>query len=128
MARLTWDWESHEKLQQDSKFKDFEYQVSRMDICHYAFPKNLDLLLKSIGRMKPVEEKQFEGCGSYNTGLKAFLKKELLDLNDSLKSLQTNNDLTKNDLIKTWLVACLAKTIKENIKLSIPIHVSSSPS
>jgi hypothetical protein len=124
LARLTWNWESHEKLQQGGIFKGIENQASRMDICHYAFPKNLNLLLTSIGQMNPVEEKQFEGCGSYNFGIKAFLKKEFLDLNDSLKSLQINNDLNRNDLIKTWLVACLAKTIKENIKLSIPIRVS----
>lgn len=121
LARLTWDWKSYEKLQHGGKFKDIEFQACRMDICHYAFPKNLDLLLKGIGQMKAVEEKKFEGCGSYNTEIKAYLEKEFLSLNETLKSLQVNNGLNKNDLIKTWLVACLAKTIKENVNISIPI-------
>jgi len=121
LARLSWDWTSYEKLQHGGKFKDIEFQASRLDICHYAFPKNLDLLLEGIGQMKAIEEKRFEGCGSYNTEIKAYLEKEFLDLNDTLKSLQINNGLNTNDLIKTWLVACLAKTIKENINISIPI-------
>lgn len=121
LARLTWDWASYEKLQHGEKFKDIELQASRMDICHYAFPKNLDLLLKGIGQMEAVEEKKFEGCGSYNTEIKVYLEKEFLDLNDTLKSFQVNNELKKNDSIKTWLLQCLAKTIKENINISIPI-------
>ncbi|MCK5470505.1 MAG: hypothetical protein KAI99_18410 [Cyclobacteriaceae bacterium] len=120
-ARLTWDWKSYEKLQHGGELKDIEFQASRMDICHYAFPKNLDLLLKGIGQMKAVEEKRFEGCGSYNTEIKEYLEKEFLSLNNTLKSFQVNNGLNKNDLIKTWLAACLAKTIKENINISVPI-------
>lgn len=121
LARLTWDWKSHEELQHAGKFEDIELQVSRVDICHYAFPKNIDLLLEGIGQMEAVEEKRFEGCGSYNTEIKAYLEKEFLDLNDTLKPFQVNNGLNETDLIKTWLFACLAKTIKENINLSIPI-------
>jgi hypothetical protein len=121
LARLTWDWASYEKLQYGGKFKDIEFQACRMDICHYTFPKNLDLLLKGIEQMKAVEEKRFEGCGSYNTEIKAYLEKEFLDLNDTLKSYKVSNGFNKNDLIKTWLVACLDKTIKENINISIPI-------
>lgn len=121
IARLTWDWAAYEKLQQGGKYKDIESQASRMDICHYAFPKNVNLLLKGIGQMKAVKEKRFEGCGSFNTEIKAFLEKEFLELNDTLKSFEVNNGLSKNDLLKIWLILCLAKTIKENIKISIPI-------
>jgi hypothetical protein len=121
LARLTWDWKSYEKLQHAGKFKDIELQASKMDICHYAFPENLNLLIKGIGQMKAVEEREFEGCGSYNTDIKAFLEKEFLDLNDTLKSLKYKSRQNKDDLIKAWLVACLAKTIKENINISIPI-------
>jgi hypothetical protein len=123
LARLTWDWKSYEKLQQGGKFKDIEFQASRMDICHYAFPKNLNLLLSGIGQMKAVEEKTFEGCGSYNSEIGAYLEKEFLRLNNTLKSLQVNKGLGKNNLIKIWLFACLAKTIKENINISIPITI-----
>jgi len=121
LARLTWDWKFYEKLQHDGKFKDIELQAGRMDICHYAFPENLNLLLKGIGQMKAVEEREFEGCGSYNTNIKACLEKEFLDLNETLKSLKNKSGAIKNDLIKAWLVACLAKTIKENINISMPI-------
>jgi len=121
LARLTWDWKSYEKLQHGGKFKDIELQASRMDICHYAFPENLNLLIKGIGKMKAVEEREFEGCGSSNINIKACLEKEFLDLNDTLKSLKNKSRQNKNDLIKMWLVACLAKTIKENINISIPI-------
>jgi len=121
LARLTWDWKSYEKLQHGGKFNDIEFQACRMDICHYAFPRNLDLLLQGIGQMEPVKEKEFEGCGSYNTNIKAYLEREFLDLNDKIKSLKINNGSNRNNLIKAWLVACLAKTIKENINISIPI-------
>jgi len=121
LARLTWDWAAYEKLQQGGKSKELEFQACRMDICHYAFPGNLDLLLKGIGRMKAVEEAQFEGCGSYNSGIRAWLEKEFLDLNGMLISYKDYKDPDGGDLIRLWLVACLAKTIKENIKIETPI-------
>ena len=118
LARLTWDWKSYEKLQHGGELKDIELQAGKIDICHYAFPKNLNLLLEGIGQMKPVKEKEFDGCGSYNTNIKAYLEKEFLDLNDMLKSLIITSETNKNELIKVWLVACLTKTIKENVNLS----------
>ena len=38
-----------------------------------------------------------------------------------LKSLIINSETNKTDLIRVWLVACLTKTIKENVNLSKPI-------
>ena len=75
--------------------------------------------------MKALEDKRFEGCGSYNTEIKAYLEKEILNLNSILKSFQVKNELSKNDLIRTWLFLCLVKTIKENIEISIPIFLPS---
>ncbi|MFA6126597.1 MAG: hypothetical protein WC699_04775 [Bacteroidales bacterium] len=121
LARLTWDWKSYEKLQHGGELKDIELQACRMDICHYAFPKNLDLLLQGIGQMKLVKEKEFEGCGSYDNNIKAHLEKEFLDLDGMLKSLIIIGKSDRNELIKAWLIACLAKTIKEDVNLSIPI-------
>lgn len=71
--------------------------------------------------MEVDEERECEGCGTYNNEIKACLEKEFLDLNDTLKSLRNKSGQNKNDLIRAWLIACLAKTIKENIKISIPI-------
>ncbi len=115
LARLTWDWKSYEELQHGGELKDIELQACKIDICHYAFPKNLDLLLKGIGQMKAVKEKEFEGCSSYNDNIKAYLEKEFIGLNDMLRSLINTRESEKKDLVKAWLVACLTKTIKENI-------------
>jgi len=121
IARLTWDWNSYEKLLHGGEFEEIEFQACRMDICHYAFPKNLDLLLQGIGQMKPVKDKEFEGCGSFDANIKAYLEKEFLDLNNALISLKTKNGSNKKDIIRAWLIACLAKTIKESINIAIPI-------
>jgi hypothetical protein len=71
--------------------------------------------------MKPVKDKEFEGCGSFDANIKAYLEKEFLELNDALISLKTKNGSNKKDIIRAWLIACLAKTIKESINISIPI-------
>ena len=119
LARLTWDWKSYEKLQQGGEFKDIEYQASRMDICHYAFPQNLSLLLQAIGKMKPV--KKFEGCGSYDKSINTYIEKQFSILNDILLSMSEAESQDKQDLIKMRLFACLAKTLKEQTGLKEPI-------
>jgi hypothetical protein len=116
IARLTWDWKSYEELQHGGEYKDLELQVCSMDICHYAFPTNLDLLLQGIGEMKPVEK--FEGCGSFDNNIKSFIENKFSILNDMLKSLSEAGKSDKNKLTKAWLIACLAKTIKEQVNLS----------
>jgi hypothetical protein len=121
LARLVWDWKSYESLQRGGDLADLEFQASRMDICHYAFPQNLELLLQGIGQMKAVEEKRFEGCGSCNARIKAALENEFITLNKSLISFNSNNLLSRKEIVRKWLVACLAKTIKEQIKSSIPM-------
>jgi hypothetical protein len=118
-ARLIWDEKSYEELQPGKENKELELQVCRMDICHYDFPKNLDLLLQGIGEMKPVEE--FEGCGSFNSGIKKFVEKEFSILNDLLKSITSVIKPDKNEMVKAWLIACLAKTLKEQVGLTKPI-------
>jgi hypothetical protein len=121
LARLTWDWPAYEKLQQGGKFVDLEDQASRVDICHYAFPKNLDLLLEGIGQMKAVENEKWEGCGFSNATIKADLETEFLALNKLLTSYQNNPNLNKDDLMRLWLTQCLAKTIKADVKITIPM-------
>jgi len=119
IARLTWDWKSYEELQEGGEYKDLEFQVCRMDICHYAFPDNLDLLLRGIGEMKPVEE--FEGCDSFDNNIKSYIENKFSILNDMIKSITEAGKQDKNKLTKVWLIACLAKTIKEQVNLSEPI-------
>jgi len=118
IARLTYDWESYEKLQLGGEFKDLEYQTWRMDICHYAFPKLLNSLLQAIGEMKPF--KDLEGCGSFDSEIKTTIKKEFLELCCSIQNMTKADNFqiqNINDRLKVWLYACLAKTIKEQIGL-----------
>jgi hypothetical protein len=119
IARLTWEWKSYEELQHGGEYKDLEFQICRMDICHYAFPENLDLLLKGIGEMKPVEK--FEGCGSFDNNIKSYIENKFSILNDMIKSITEARKSDKNKLIKIWLLACLAKTIKEQVNLKEPV-------
>jgi hypothetical protein len=122
VARLTWDWKSYEEYQHGGEYKELEYQVCRMDICHYAFPKHLDSLLKGIGKMKPI--KNFEGCSTFSTGTKTYIDKQFSILCDYLKYNIYSNNINpgKNEQIKLWLIACLAKTLKGQVGLknSIP--------
>ena len=119
LARLTWDWKPYEELQLGGKYKELEFQICRVDICHYAFPVNLDNLLIGIGKMTLLEN--FEGCGSFNNDIQEFVKEELLKLNDMFKSLYYDNKSEGNSQIKAWLTACLIKTLKEQVELSEPL-------
>jgi len=120
VARLLWDWKSYEEYQKGGEYKELELQVSRMDICHYAFPKHLNLLLQGIGRMEPIEN--FEGCGSYNTEILTYVEEQFSVLSEYLKFNSNKNDSEKNEQIKIWLFACLAKILKEQVglKKSLP--------
>jgi hypothetical protein len=120
IARLIWNWKSYEELRHGKENKELELQVCSIDVCHYNFPKNLDLLLQRIGEMKPVEA--FEGCGSFNSDIKKFVKKEFSILDDLLKSITSVYKPDKNELVKAWLIVCLAKTLKEQVSLTKQIH------
>ncbi|MEJ2616878.1 MAG: hypothetical protein P8Z35_18130, partial [Ignavibacteriaceae bacterium] len=121
VARLTWDWKSFEEYQQEGKYKELEDQVCRMDICHYAFPEHLDFILKGIGKMEPI--KNFEGCGTFTADIEKYINEQFSILCKYLKSKNRGKmNLDKNELIRIWLSACLAKTMKEQVKLkkSVP--------
>lgn len=119
LTRLTWKWKLYEELQHGEKYKELEFQICRMDICHYAFPSNLDRLLKGIGEMKPIED--FEGCGSFDNNIQVSVEKELLALNDMFTSLYNDKKSDEKSQIKAWLSACLIKTLKEQVELSEPL-------
>jgi hypothetical protein len=120
VARLMWDWKSYEEYQQGGEHKELEFQACRMDICHYAFPKHLDLLLQAIGRMESIDN--FEGCGSFNSEIKTYVEEQFSILCDYLKSSTNKNNSEKNKQIEIWLIASLAKTLKEQVglKKSLP--------
>lgn len=133
IARLTWDWKALEKLSQKSmeeiiQEKDeggLEFQINRMDICHYAFPGNLINVIRGIGKNRPVEN--FEGCGSCNPNIKNAIYKELAAINSWLISRTGKGpeDQGRDELSRIWLFSCLAKTIKEQAGLTVAIHLPS---
>jgi hypothetical protein len=63
IARLMWDWKtleqqsqkSMEEISQEGGDRGLEYQIFRMDICHFAFPVHLINVIRGIGKMRPVE-------------------------------------------------------------------------
>ena len=69
--------------------------------------------------MKPAEN--FEGCGSYDKSIKDYIAKQFHILNEMLLSKSEVEPHDKHDLIKMWLIACLARTLKEQIGLKAPI-------
>ena len=124
IARLTYNWESYEKLQLGGQFKELEFQTCKMDICHYAFPNHLDTLIQAIGKMQ--SHKDLEGCGSYNSEIKVFITRkysEIVFLLSEISKNKVRNGQNKNDQFKMWLYLCLAKTIKEQTGItdSLPI-------
>jgi len=119
VARLMWDWKSYEEYLEGERYKELELQASRMDICHYAFPKHLELLLQGIGKMEPINN--FEGCGSFNSEIKTYVEEQFSVLCDYLKSNIKNSNSENNEQIKIWLIASLAKTLKEQVGLKTPL-------
>lgn len=115
IARLLWDWSEYEEFQQRGKYKTLEDQACRVDICHYAFPNHLDLMLQGIGSLEPIDD--FEGCGSFNAEIQIYIEKQFLTLCAFLKSNSSKYNLEANGRIKLWLSACLAKTLKEQVAL-----------
>ncbi len=112
LDRLLWNFET-ERNTLAEEFEDLIYQIDRTDICHYAFPENIKKTIGAIGELSPSPD--FEDCDSsdeehqkialqYFTHLTAWLQGEINE---------PGRTLGKKTLLKRWLVACLAKTIKE---------------
>ena len=121
LARLLWLWQPMEEYRRGDKLRDLEYQTERTDICNYAFPQNIECLIQAIGKLKPVEE--FNGCGTFNAEIRSFISGEFSKLCEWLKADELGNDLglREKEPMKVWLVACLAKTLKESVHLSYPL-------
>jgi hypothetical protein len=116
VARLRWDWESYEQLLRDNEMKDLEYQVCRIDVCHYHFPRNIDEVIRGIGKLKPV--KGFEGCGSLNQEMKKTIEKDIAQMAGSPEAASSHETPGKSEAYRKWLMACFVKTLKEQAGLS----------
>lgn len=112
-----------EEISREDGDKGLEYQVLRMDICHFAFPVHLINVLRGIGKMKPVEN--FEGCGIFNSSIRKFIRAELLNINEWLLIRQEAGipDQEMEEMARIWLFACFAKTIKEQAGLKDPVVI-----
>ena len=121
LARLLWLWQPMEEYRRGDALSDLEYQTERTDICNYAFPQNIERLTQAIGKLKPVDA--FDGCGTFSVETKSFISKEFSKLCEWFKTDTPDNDLGlgEKEPLKVWLVACLAKTLKESIHLSYPL-------
>ena len=121
LGRLLWLWQPMEEYRRGDKLSDLEYQAERTDICNYAFPQNIKRLIQAIGKQKPVDA--FDGCGTFNVETRSFISEEFSKLCEWLKADALGNDLGlgEKEPMKVWLVACLAKTLKESVHLSYPL-------
>jgi hypothetical protein len=99
--------------------KELELQICRTDICHYAFPDNLDSVLQAIGSMKPV--KNFGGCGTFSPAIQAVIEEKISSLHALIQSMIDRGKSDKNELIRAWLLTCLVKTIKEQVGSKKPL-------
>ncbi len=118
IARLTWDWKSYELLQHGGESKELEFQICRMDICHYAFPDCLDRVIRGIGEMRPFND--FEGCGTFSDEIRKAVRYHLVSLNNLFNRFQKSSGSDPESRIKAWLVACFMKTLKQQVEISDP--------
>ena len=127
LDRLLWNFETERKAL-EKHFGDIIYQIDRTDICHYTFPDNVKKMIKAIGQLKPSQD--FEGCGSHDEEHKILALHYVMELDAWMRGEMSEDGKTLGEktLLKKWLVACLAKTIKELawFEEEIPVHVDSS--
>ncbi|WP_445475420.1 hypothetical protein ACT9XH_01350 [Methanococcoides methylutens] len=112
LDRLLWNFET-ERSTLIEQFETLIYQIDRTDICHYAFPENIKKTIEAIGELSPSTD--FEGCGSSDEEHQKISLKSFTNLAAWLQGEinETGRPLGERTLLKRWLVACLAKTIKE---------------
>ena len=108
-----------EEYRRGGEWKLLEYQIESTDICNYAFPQNLERLIQGIGKLQPVEA--HDGCGTSNAEIRSFITGEFSKLCKWLKSDTPDPGLGKKNPARIWLVASMAKTMKEQIHLTDPL-------
>jgi len=103
------------------ELSELDYQVLRTDICHHAFPRNLERVVQAIGVLQPLEN--FEGCGICSAEVTDSVRTQFDQLRGWLAAKEPDNDLHLGDRTPTrrWLVMSLAKTLKEQAHLENPV-------
>lgn len=104
-------------------FETLSAQIGCTDICHYSFPKNVQRVIEAIGRLEPLPD--FGGCGSSDEVQRQCAQRYFDALGAWLggKSIEDAAPLGERTPPKAWLVACLAKTVKElaGLESSLPL-------
>ena len=100
--------------------------IERTDICHYAFPANARKMIEAIGKLEVPPD--FEGCGSCGARQRELAQEHFQALCRWLRGEQGKLTAVLRDRtpVKAWLVACLAKTLKEHAGLpgKIPLPLA----
>jgi hypothetical protein len=96
---------------------EFWEPIERTDICHYSFPTNLEKTIEGIGRLEPVPD--FAGCGSFDDSRSRMAQECFRALCAWSRGERSSLACQLGDTspVKEWLVACLAKTLKEQVGL-----------
>ena len=110
-----------EKHLSGGELSGLKLQLLSCDICHYAFPQNLKQAIRAIGKLQPASD--FEGCGSANAEVTSFARLEFGTLSAWLagKDPEDDLDLGERTRTKVWLAACLAKTLKQHVRLDMAL-------
>jgi len=100
-------------------------QIDRTDICHYSFPKNVERMIEAIGRLEPLPD--FEGCASFDEERRQYAQRCYKALSAWLEGRRDEVEvgLGEKTPVKEWLVACLAKTLKEHAELEDSLLLTS---
>jgi hypothetical protein len=113
VAKLTHDWKSLKKFNPVSINKGLAYFAYSTDVWQNTFPKELDKLLKDIGKLesniKYVGDKR-----ANNKEDKTNIENEfaaLCNLINSGNAINFNGFTDENDLIKNWLITSTTKSM-----------------
>ncbi len=126
LDRLLWKTVSitdHRRL--CKKFGLIGDQIARTDICHYSFPKNVQRMIQAIGMLQPLSD--FEGCSSFEEERRQCAQRHFKALNAWLEGKRSRIEvkLGERTALKEWLVACLAKTLKEHVRFEDSLLLTS---
>ena len=110
-----------EKHLSEGELSGLKLQLLSCDICHYAFPQNLEKAIQGIGDLGPADG--FEGCGSANDEVTSFARQEFGKLSEWLegKDAEDSLGLGVRTPMKVWLAACIAKTLKQHVGLDMAL-------
>ena len=91
--------------------------ITRFEVCHFKYKKHIEYIKSAIMNLKAGIEIDKDGCDSLSPEIKKTAEKEYLILIKFLESAALEEKPGKDELMKAWLSACFAKTLKEQAKL-----------